>query len=32
MWGNFGKNPRRREIEFENHKLKVELKKEIVKI
>lgn len=27
MWGNFGKNPRRREIEFENHKLKVELKK-----
>ena len=27
MWGNFGKNPRRREVEWAGHKLKIELKK-----
>merc|ERR1719436_639017 len=27
MWGNFGKNPRRREVEWPKHKLKIELKK-----
>ena len=28
MWGNFGKNPRRREVEWQDRKIRVELKKE----
>jgi len=28
LWGNFGKNPRRREVEWSEHKLKIELKKD----